>query len=113
MSIRAPLLEKDDLAAIAAEFAIGKPSASSGMVRGRGNRRYVIDTPKGHFELRLKPMEEEFDLRREIDLLTFLEKHDFASPRVIVAGPFSSVTGSAWCCSRCRSATISTKTISR
>lgn len=83
MSIRAPLFDKDDLAAIAAEFAIGKPSTSSGVVRGRGNRRYVIDTPKGHFELRLKPMEEEFDLRREIDLLAFLEKHDFASPRVI------------------------------
>jgi homoserine kinase type II len=83
MSIRAPLFEKDDLAAIATEFAIGKPAASSGVVSGRGNRRYVLDTPKGHFELRLKPMEEEFDLRREIDLLAFLEKHDFASPRVI------------------------------
>ncbi len=49
----------------------------------RGNRRYVIDTQKGHFELRLKSMEDEFDLRREIDLLGFLEKHDFSSPRVI------------------------------
>jgi homoserine kinase type II len=83
VSNRAPLLEKEDLTALAAEFGVGKPAASSGVVRRRGNRRYVIDTPKGHFELRLRSMEEEFDLRREIDLLTFLEKHDFASPRVI------------------------------
>ena len=82
-SNRAPLLNKEDLVAVAAEFGIGKPAAGSGVVPARGNRRYVIDTQKGHFELRLKSLEDEFDLRREIDLLGFLEKHDFASPRVI------------------------------
>ena len=80
---RAPLFDKEDLVAIAAEFGIGKPAAGSGVVPARGNRRYVIDTQKGHFELRLKSLEDEFDLRREIDLLGFLEKHDFAGPRVI------------------------------
>jgi len=80
---RAPLLNKDDLVTIAGEFGIGKPNAGSGVVPARGHRRYVIDTQKGHFELRLKSMEDEFDLRREIDLLGFLEKHDFSSPRVI------------------------------
>lgn len=83
VSNRAPLLDKEELAAVVAEFGAGKPSASSGVVPARGNRRYVIDTPKGHFELRLRSVEEEFDLRREIDLLGFLEKHDFPSPRVI------------------------------
>ena len=53
---------------------------------GWGFRRYAIETPKGVFELRVRRIEEEFDLRREIDLLVFLEKHDFPSPRVIADG---------------------------
>jgi len=77
-------LEKDELIQLGAEFGIGRPSPGSGNMAGWGNRRYAIETPKGHFELRLRGIEEEFDLRREIDLLTYLEKHDFPSPRVVL-----------------------------
>ncbi len=65
------------------EFAIGKPAAASGVFPAWGNRRYRVETSKGSFEIRVRNIEEEFDLRREIDLLGFLEKHAFPSPRVI------------------------------
>jgi len=83
MTIQPPPLDQEDLVQLANEFAVGKPGASSGPMDGWGNRRYVLETSKGRFELRIKSIEDEFDLRREIDLLAFLEKHEFASPRVI------------------------------
>ena len=83
MTPQLPLLDKDDLTAIASEFGIGKPLAGSAVFKGWGNKRYGIDTSKGRFELRFKSIEEEFELRREIDLLAHLEKHGFTSPRVI------------------------------
>ena len=78
-----PALEKEDLVDLAADFAIGKPTAASGPMPRWGNRRYVIDTAKGRYELRVRNLNDEFDLRRELDLLTFLEKHEFPSPRVV------------------------------
>ena len=84
MTPQPPAFEKEDLAEIAAEFGIGKPSAGSGPMAGWGRRRFRLDTAKGHHELRARGMEEEFDLRRELDLLVFLEKHEFSSPRVVV-----------------------------
>jgi len=83
MTIQPPLLEQEDLVQLATEFAIGKPAASSAVMPGWGNRRYQIETSKGHYELRIKSIEDEFDLRRELDLLMYLEKHDFPSPRVV------------------------------
>ena len=83
MTIQPPPLEKDELIQLVMEFGIGKPGAASGAMHGWGNRRYHVETSKGRFELRIKSIEEEFDLRRELDLLAFLEKHEFPSPRVV------------------------------
>ena len=83
MTTQPPLLDKDELALIAAEFGLGKPTADSGALPRWGNRRYRVETPRGLFELRLKSIEEEFEIRREIDFLSFLERQDFASPRII------------------------------
>jgi homoserine kinase type II len=83
MMIQPPPLEKEELTQLVAEFGLGKPAAGSGVLPGWGNRRYNIETGKERYELRIKSIEEEFDLRRELELLAFLEKHDFTSPRVI------------------------------
>jgi homoserine kinase type II len=77
-------LEKEELVQLCAEMGLGRPASNSGAVPGWGNRRYAIETPKGHFELRVRSIEEEFDLRREVDLLAYLEKHEFPSPRVVL-----------------------------
>jgi homoserine kinase type II len=73
----------DELTELVAEFGLGKPGPGSGAIPAWGNRRYRVETPKGPHELRFKSIEDEFDLRRELDLLAFFEKHNFASPRVV------------------------------
>lgn len=86
MTAHSVVLENQDLAELAAEFSLGKPSPSSGPVPGWGYDRYRIYTAKGRFEVRVHSMDEEFDLRRELDFLSFLEKHDFPSPRPVLDG---------------------------
>ncbi|RMF22149.1 MAG: homoserine kinase [Deltaproteobacteria bacterium] len=84
MTIQPPMLGREDLIALAEAYGLGKPAASSGPLPGWGSRRYRIDTTKGHFDVRLRAPDEAYEvLRREIDLLGFLEKHDFASPRIV------------------------------
>jgi homoserine kinase type II len=83
MTPQPPPLQKDELVQLSNDLGLGKPAPGSGPLPGWGNRRYALETPKGHFELRVRSIEEEFDLRRELDLLTFLEKHDFPSPRIV------------------------------
>jgi homoserine kinase type II len=83
MTPQPPPLDKEELVQLCNDFGIGKPTPGSAAMPGWGFRRYALETPKGHFELRVRSIEEEFDLRREIDLLVFLEKHEFPSPRVI------------------------------
>ena len=92
MTIPRVVLDKQDLAALGAEFSLGKPMASSGAVAGRGCSRYVITTAKGRFELRLVALEDEYEIRRELDLLSFFEKHDFPAPR-----PVSNPQGQQFC----------------
>ena len=85
MTLQPAALEKEELVQLCTELGLGRPASNSGPLPGWGNRRYAIETPKGHFELRVRSIEEEFDLRREIDLLTYLEKHEFPSPRVMLS----------------------------
>ncbi|RMD82639.1 MAG: homoserine kinase [Candidatus Dadabacteria bacterium] len=79
-----PSLGREDLAALAEAYGLGKLAPGSGPIPGWGTRRYRLQTNKGHYEVRLRPPDEAYEvLRREIELLGFLEKHDFASPRVV------------------------------
>jgi len=77
-------LDREDLLALSVSHGLGKPLASSGPLPGWRSRRYRLDTSKGHFEVRQRSADDAYDLlRREIDLLGFLEKQEFASPRVV------------------------------
>ena len=42
MTPQLPLLDKDDMTAIASEFGIGKPLAGSAVFKGWGNKRYGV-----------------------------------------------------------------------
>jgi homoserine kinase type II len=77
------VLSKSDLAELAVEYGLPKLAASSGAMPGWGHKRYLLDTSKGTHELRVRDVEQEVDLRRELDLLAFLEKHNFPSPRLV------------------------------
>ncbi len=77
------LLEKGDLSALATEYGLPKLVAGSGPLHGWGNKRYRLETSKGSFELRVRTQDQESDLRRELDFLAFLQKHEFPSPRLV------------------------------
>ncbi|MFQ5351999.1 MAG: phosphotransferase [Candidatus Binatia bacterium] len=83
MTTRPLVLEKKDLAEIATEFGYGKLASGSGPLEGWGYKRYRLVTAKGRLEVRVRRFDEEVDIRREIDVLAFLEKHGFPSPRVV------------------------------
>jgi len=81
MPLQPLALDKKALADIAAEYGLGKLSASSGPLPEWGNKRYLLEVARTDYELQVRSLEDEFDLRRELELLSFLEKHNFPSPR--------------------------------
>ena len=81
MPLQPLVLDKKALADIATEYGLGKLGPSSGAMAEWGNKRYLLDVAKTEYELQVRSLEDEFDLRRELELLGFLEKHAFPSPR--------------------------------
>ncbi len=83
MPLQPLALDKKALTDIAAEYGLGKLGPSSGAIPLWGNKRYLLDVSKTCYELQVRSLEDEFDLRRELELLSFLEKHAFPSPRPV------------------------------
>jgi homoserine kinase type II len=83
MPLQPLALDKKALTDIAAEYGLGKIGPSSGPIPSWGNKRYLLDVAKTVYELQVRSLEDEFDLRRELELLGFLEKHTFPSPRPV------------------------------
>lgn len=83
MPLQPLALDKKALTDIAAEYGLGKLAPSSGPIPQWGNKRYLLDVSKTVYELQIRSLEDEFDLRRELELLSFLEKHAFPSPRPV------------------------------
>ena len=83
MPLQSLALDKKALGDIAAEYGLGKISPGCGPLPGWGNKRYSLEVAKTIYELQVRSLEDEFDLRRELDLLVFLEKHAFPSPRPV------------------------------
>jgi homoserine kinase type II len=81
MPLQSLKLDKKALTDIAAEYGVGKPGTASRALPEWGGKRYLIEVAKQRYELLVRAPEDEFDLRRELDLLAFLEKHNFPSPR--------------------------------
>src|SRR6188768_54562 len=83
MPLQPLALDKKALTDIAAEYGLGKIGPSSAAMPLWGSKRYLIDVAKTVYELQIRSLEDEFDLRRELELLSFLEKHTFPSPRPV------------------------------
>ncbi|HYB99707.1 MAG TPA: phosphotransferase [Candidatus Limnocylindrales bacterium] len=76
-------LDKKALGDIAAEYGLGKIGPTSAAIPEWGSKRYILEVSKTNYELQVRSLEDEFDLRRELELLMFLEKHSFPSPRPV------------------------------
>ena len=52
----------------------------AGIPEGSVNSNYLLETAKGRFLLRIDEVKGENEVKREIDLLSFLRKHSFPCP---------------------------------
>ncbi len=73
-------LTKPFLKELSDDYSLGRVTTSSGMPEGSINTNYVLETPKGKFLLRIDEVKSENELKREIDLLSFVRKHSFPCP---------------------------------
>ena len=73
-------LSKPLLKELSDDYSLGRVTSAAGIPQGSVNSNYVLETAKGRFLLRIDEVKGENELRREIDLLSFLRKHTFPCP---------------------------------
>ncbi len=75
------LIDREELAQIVDDYGLGKLLVSDGVARGSVNTHYLLNTARGKFLLKVDEVKSELEVKREIDLLTFLRKHAFPCPQ--------------------------------
>ncbi len=73
-------LNKQFLQELAEDYGFGRVIRALGLREGSVNTNYLLETAKGKFLARVDEVKSENELRREIDLLSFLRKHGFPCP---------------------------------
>jgi len=73
-------LSKPFLKELSDDYSLGRIAGVGGISEGSVNTNYVVEAAKGKFLLRIDEVKGESELRREIDLLSFLRKHAFPCP---------------------------------
>ena len=73
-------LSKPFLKELGEDYALGRVNNCIAIPEGSVNSNYLLETAKGRFLLRVDEVKGENELKREIDLLTFLRKHAFPCP---------------------------------
>src|SRR5208282_4792425 len=73
-------LNKQFLQELAEDYGFGRVIRALGIRDGSVNTNYLLETAKGKFLARVDEVKSENELRREIDLLSFLRKHGFPCP---------------------------------
>jgi len=76
-------LHKTFLEELAEEYSCGRFASVTGIPEGSVNSIYLLEAAKGKFLLRVDEVKSESEVRREIDLLTFLRKHGFPCPHPV------------------------------
>jgi homoserine kinase type II len=76
-------LTKPFLKELSDDYSLGRVTGATGIRTGSVNSNYILETAKGKFLLRIDEVKSENELKREIDLLTFLRKHAFPCPHPI------------------------------
>ena len=73
-------LNKSFLEELADDYNFGRITGVVGIPEGSVNSNYLLETAKGRYLLRIEEVKSESEVKREIDLLTFLRKHSFPCP---------------------------------
>jgi homoserine kinase type II len=75
------VLDKNEIAEIVDDYGLVKLVSSSGIPSGSVNTSYLLETPRGKHLLRIDEVKGELEVKRELDLLLFLRKHNFPCPQ--------------------------------
>jgi homoserine kinase type II len=73
-------LSKQFLKELADDYSLGRVTSAGAIPEGSVNTNYMLETAKGRFLLRVDEVKGESELKRELDLLTFLRSHSFPCP---------------------------------
>ncbi|HLH76594.1 MAG TPA: homoserine kinase [Candidatus Binataceae bacterium] len=73
-------LSPDLLEELAEDYAFGRLLNVAILTNGSVNSNYLLETAKGKYVLRIDEAKGEMEIKREIDLLSFLRKHSFPCP---------------------------------
>jgi homoserine kinase type II len=73
-------LTRSFLKELADEYGLGRLSSASPIREGSVNSNYLLESAKGRFLLRIDEVKTEHELKRELDLLGFLRKHNYPCP---------------------------------
>jgi homoserine kinase type II len=65
------------------DYGLTKLLGFSGIPLGSVNTNYLLETPRGKHLLRIDEVKGELDVKRELDLLIFLRKHNFPCPQPV------------------------------
>jgi homoserine kinase type II len=77
------VIEKNDLAELVDDYGLVKLHGCSGIPSGAVNTNYLLETARGKHLLRIDEVKGELDVKRELDLLTFLRKHGYPCPQPV------------------------------
>ena len=73
-------LSSDLIEELADDYGFGRITGAVAIPQGSVNSNYLLETGKGKFLLRIDEAKGEMEVKREIDLLSFLHKHSFPCP---------------------------------
>ncbi len=76
-------LNKTFVEELADDYGFGRILAIGAIQEGSINSNYLLETAKGKFLLRVDEVKSESEVRRELDLLSFLRKHAFPCPHPV------------------------------
>jgi homoserine kinase type II len=76
-------IDKQELGAIAEDYNLGRITGASGIPYGSVNTNYLLDTQRGKHLLRVDEVKGELEVKRELELLLFLRKHEFPCPQPV------------------------------
>ncbi len=71
---------KTFLTSLAEDYGFGRIAKVVGIPEGSVNSNFALETTRGRFLLRIDEVKSEAEVRREMDLLSFLRKHSFPCP---------------------------------
>ena len=75
------VLDKRELAQVVEDHGLVKLLAAHGVAAGSVNTTYLLETARGKHLLRVDEVKGELEVKRELDLLLFLRKHNFPCPQ--------------------------------